>query len=137
MENNNKHDVIDVEVVNREPGDGQNDSSRTRYTASSYSSYQSGSGNGPTVTFFSMAGTGAPGHQGLPLASFITFFLFFACLFKWGFLAALGFAFFYAIGAAAGIYHNMRTVLQGRLPNPWFWRAGNWIVSLALVAWMV
>ena len=105
-------------------------SSEDRGTTGAYAT------DGGRVTFFTMSRLGAPGHQGLPQASTVTLILFFVCLFQWGFLAALGFAFFCTIGAALGIVYNMRRVMQGVLPNPWVWRIGNWCVSLLLVAWL-
>ena len=54
-----------------------------------------------------------------------------------GFLAALGFAFFYILAAGAGLYYNTHRLLTGHVPNPWPWRIGSWIVCLALVSWLV
>ena len=135
--NDKNNDVIDAEVV--DDGRTPYNSSRTTYT--SYTSY-SGTGSrngfdGGRVTFISMAGPSAPGHQGLPLAPLLTLSLFLACLFQWGFLAALGFAFFYAIASALGVYNNVRTIMQGRMPNPWLWRIGSWVVCMLLVSWLV
>lgn len=67
----------------------------------------------------------------------VTLTLFFFCLFKWGFLAALGFAFFEAVGSAFGLYYNLHTLLEGRVPNPWISRIIIWCVSLGLVAMLV
>ncbi len=103
---------------------------------SGWSSFQSGP-QGPRLTYFSMMGPGAPGHQGMSLASAITLGIFAACLVQWGFLAGLGFLFFHFLASAAGVYHNFRMVLEGRVPNPWLWRAGSWAFSLLLVSWLV
>lgn len=121
--------VVDAEIIN--------DVSGYRQTSSSRQTYGAGQQAGPRFTYFTMVGPSAPGHQGLPVASAITLGLFFACLFQWGFLAALGFAFFYCIASAIGIYYNLRMVLMGRVPNPWISRLCAWGVSMLLVSWLV
>ncbi len=110
--------VVDAEVVN---------------TGSDY-----GRGSGQTrYTYFSMMGPASPGHQGREYAGIITLFLFFYCLMQWGFLAALGFAFFYVTGSAVGLYWMLRSLLAGRVPNPWLWRTGTWLASMLLVSRLV
>ncbi len=31
---------------------------------------------------------------------------------------------------------DMRLLMQGREPNPWPWRIGNWLVCFLLTAWL-
>lgn len=127
--NNNDKDIIDVEIVDEgnDTSNGQSQHTRT---------YQS-CGRRCGTTFFTMTQFQSPGHQGMMPASTVTLILFFICLFQWGFLAALGFIFFYAMGAILGSVYTMRQVMQGRVPNPWFWRLGNWFVSMAIVSCLI
>ncbi|MDO5537632.1 MAG: hypothetical protein Q4F72_08900 [Desulfovibrionaceae bacterium] len=123
--------VVDAEVISDVSGYRQTKYSRTE------SSWTGSGQGGPRVTYFSMVGPSSPGHQGMPVATIITLGLIFGCLFQWGFLAALGFVFFYIICSAVGIYCNLQTVLRGRVPNPWISRLCAWGVSLMLVSWLV
>ena len=122
----NDNEIIDVEVVDEGGG-----------SRGSRTSYSQAGGAGPRVTYFHMAQLNSPGHQGLMPASTVTLVLFIACMLKWGFLAGLGFLFFYAIFAALGVAWNLRQVMQGKIPNPWIWRVGNWCVSMAVVSCLV
>ncbi len=81
--------------------------------------------------------THSPVYAGAPTGSFITLVLFFTCLFQWGFLAALGFIFFYIICAGIGFYYNLRRMVSGYAPTPWLTRIVSWIVCLGLVSWLV
>jgi len=130
-----KNNVVDVEVVNEEH-DSSRKNGRT-YTTTYYYA-ESGDGTGRTsYTYHDMFGLHAPGRDGLQYAGIITLTLFFFCLFRWGFLAALGFAFFETVGSAFGLWFNLRTVLLGRVPNPWISRAIVWALSLGLVSLLV
>ncbi len=125
-----RRNVVDAEVIKDVPGASRDGSFRS-------GGWSSSSQGGRRFTYFSMMGPSAPGHQQMPLASFITLVLFFSCWFQWGFLAALGFAFFYFIASAVGIWHNLQTVLRGGIPNPWLSRIFSWGISLLLVSWLV
>ena len=113
-------DVIDVEVVGQEENAGWRQE-----------------GSGQRSTYVHMTSSIAQANRDRSISTFVTFFLLFFCLFRWGFLAGLGFCFFMAIGTGLGIWHNMRCVLEGRRPEPWTARIATWTVSMALVAWLV
>lgn len=123
--------VVDAEIITDVSG-------RKGYERQSGTYYSSNSDGFRTqYTYFSMMGPGAPGHQQISLAWAITLALLLFCLFKWGFLAALGFGFFYLVGSCLGIYSNFRTVMQGKMPNPWITRICVWGASMLLVSWLV
>lgn len=75
-------------------------------------------------------------EQNACLAPCISFALFLVCLVQFGVLAGIGFVFFHIVGSVAGSLREMRELMQGRRPNPWVWRIGNWFVSFLLVAWL-
>ncbi len=138
MPDDNKKEVLEAEYV----GDSAHEPARSySYGQYTYREYGNG-GDGPhgrtRFTVFRFRDNNRlDACRGMQLANFITMVLFFTCLFQWGFLAALGFAFFYAIAAGAGLYYNTHKLLTGHVPNPWPWRIGSWIVCLALVSWLV
>ena len=70
------------------------------------------------------------------LAPCITLALFLVCLSQFGLLAAIGFVVFHVIGSIAGSLRAMRRLVEGRQPNPWSWRLGNWFISFMLTAWL-
>ena len=70
------------------------------------------------------------------LAPCVTFALFLVCLSQFGLLAAIGFAIFHLLGSIAGSIRAMRRLVEGRQPNPWSWRLGNWFISFMLTAWL-
>ena len=70
------------------------------------------------------------------LAPCITLALFLVCLSQFGLLAAIGFVVFHVIGSIAGSIRAMRRLVEGRQPNPWSWRLGNWFISFMLTAWL-
>ena len=128
--------VVDAEIIT--DASSRNDRSRSYGGQSeTYYSYKSSDGSRTQYTYFSMMGPSAPGHQQMSLACGITLGLMLFCFIKWNFLATLGFAFFYIIGSCLGIYFNFRTVLQGRVPNPWITRCCVWGASMLLVSWLV
>ena len=152
-----KKNVVDVEVISEEHDDSRKNGGT--YTATYYYT-NSGNGTGYErhYTYQDMFGLHAPGRDGLQYAGIVTLTLFFFCLFKFSnhaiinsiqsagnrifflislFLAALGFAFFEAVGSAFGLYYNLHTLLEGRVPNPWISRIIIWCVSLGLVAMLV
>lgn len=134
MTDDNKKEVLEAEYV----GDSTHEPVRNY----SYRQYNTYSGNGQRAggarfTVFQFRDNRLDACRGMQLANFITMVLFFTCLFQWGFLAALGFAFFYILAAGAGLYYNTHRLLTGHVPNPWPWRIGSWIVCLALVSWLV
>ncbi len=123
--------VVDAEIITDVSG-------RKGYERQSGAYYSSSSDGFRTqYTYFSMMGPGAPGHQQISLAWGITLALLLFCFFKWGFLAGLGFGFFYLVGSCLGIYSNLRTVMQGKMPNPWITRICVWGASMLLVSWLV
>lgn len=77
-----------------------------------------------------------PGNSNACLAPCVTFAIFLVCLAQLGFLAGLGFVFFHTIGSIVGTLRQMRLMTTGVMPNPWFWRMGNWILSFLLTAWL-
>lgn len=70
------------------------------------------------------------------LAPCITVALFLVCLSQFGLLAAIGFMVFHVAGSIAGSVRAMRRLVEGRQPNPWAWRLGNWFVSFMATAWL-
>lgn len=66
----------------------------------------------------------------------ITAFLLIVVLVRFGFLAGLGFLFFYVIGAAFGTVQLIRRMAEGKAVYPWLWRIGNWAVSFVLAGWL-
>lgn len=142
MDDNDKNDkqVHDAEVIS-----SSQDGGRGRpYVNTVYMRVESdGSGSGfgrNRMGFGSVWGTGF----GLPSSSTelavcrgITLGLILTCLIQWGFLAALGFVFFYTIFSVLGVFVGMSRVLQGHIPSPWPWRIGNWVVSMLLISWLV
>ena len=99
MPDDNKKEVLEAEYV----GDSTHEPARNY----SYGQYNTYSGNGQRAggarfTVFQFRDNRLDACRGMQLANFITMVLFFTCLFQWGFLAALGFAFFYILAAGAG-----------------------------------
>lgn len=70
------------------------------------------------------------------LSPCVTFALFLVCLSQFGLLAAIGFVVFHVVGSIAGSIRAMRRLVEGRQPNPWSWRLGNWFISFMLTAWL-
>lgn len=66
------------------------------------------------------------------LAQLIPFGLFLYCLGAYGFFTALGFGVFCLIGSVMGVLREARSLVEGRVFNPWAWRVGNWIVCFLL-----
>lgn len=100
------------------------------------------SARGYGKTFYGGANTGGrvfissySANRGCLSASF-SFFLFLVCLVQFGLLAAIGFAFFLAIGSTMGAVRASRQLMLGLPWNPWPWRCGNWIISFLLTAWL-
>ena len=151
----NRHDghdgrrVLEAEVILDDGQEQQNSQGQT---------YGQGHGRGSSDGrgfFYSrtFGGRGAGGFQagGSPLghiwisqrndanaclAPCVTFAIFLVCLAQFGFLAGLGFAFFHTIGSIAGTLRQMRGMTAGKVPNPWPWRFGNWLVSFLVTAWL-
>ena len=69
------------------------------------------------------------------LAPCVTFAIFLVCLAQFGFLAGLGFVFFHTLGSILGTLRQMRSMAAGKIPNPWAWRLGNWLLSFLVTAW--
>ncbi|WP_165077456.1 MULTISPECIES: hypothetical protein [unclassified Desulfovibrio] len=140
--------VFDAEVVGADEGE------RTAGRAQSGAG-QGGSGGDPWrhgsasgARFYRMGGTfgngagfgrvwTATGADGAGcLAPCVTFALFFVCVSQFGLLAGIGFVVFHLAGSIAGTIRSMRRLVEGRPPNPWAWRLGNWFVSFMLTAWL-
>ncbi len=136
MPDNNKKEVLEAEYV----GETEHDPARTgAYGYSQRPSSGQGwqGGRGPHISFHYIRTNRTDACQGMQIANCITLVIFLSCLFNWGFLAALGFAFFYAIAAGIGLTWNVQRLLSGRMPMPWAWRIGSWLVCLLLVSWLV
>ena len=82
-----------------------------------------------TITFAPVDTTGC-------LAAFITLSIFFACLFQWGLLAAIGFIVFHTIGSVVSSIHTARQLMRGLSYNIWSLRISNWIISFFITAWL-
>lgn len=135
--------VLDAEVLGPEEGHGASgQASAGGQTgpdggASGARFYRVGAtfGNGGGAGFGRVwTATGADGAG--CLAPCVTFALFLVCLSQFGLLAAIGFAVFHVVGSIAGSIRSMRMLVEGRQPNPWSWRLGNWFVSFMLTAWL-
>lgn len=126
---NDKEKVYDAEVIHEEyhyndatsSGGRRNGGDGFRATSWSWTSMRGGLGG------FDAASRYAPA---------VTIFLLFVVLFRFGFLAGLGFLFFYAIGAAVGTVQLVRRMAEGKSVNPWLWRIGNWAVAFLLAGWL-
>ena len=66
----------------------------------------------------------------------ITAFLLIVVLVRFGFLAGLGFLFFYVIGAAFGTFQLIRRIAEGKAVYPWLWRIANWAIAFLLAGWL-
>lgn len=84
---------------------------------------------GRTITFAPVDTTGC-------LAALITLSIFFACLFQWGLLAAIGFIVFHTIGSVLSSIHTARQLIRGLPYNIWSLRICNWIISFFITAWL-
>lgn len=116
-------------------GQGQSGSQRQQFGGRFFyrGSYgQTGGLGGMNLGRVWMGGTDQNGC----MAPAITFALFMVCLAQFGFLAGIGFMFFHVVGAVMGVFRDLRQLSAGRVPNPWFWRIGNWTVSFLLTAWL-
>lgn len=135
VENSDKNDkekVYDAEVIHEEY--------RHEERTSSASGSQSRRGfHGTSWSWTSMRG-GMGGLGGFDAASryapAITAFLLIVVLVRFGFLAGLGFLFFYVISAAFGTVQLIRRMAEGKAVYPWIWRIGNWAVSFLLAGWL-
>ena len=135
FDNHTKSDgekVYDAEVIHEE------------YRHEERTSYGNGSQeqrgfHGTTWSWTSMRG-GMGGMGGFDAASryapAITVFLLIVVLVRFGFLAGLGFLFFYAIGAAFGTLQLIRRIAEGKAASPWLWRIANWTISFLLAGWL-
>lgn len=124
--NDRENNVYDAEIVH---GDYRSDdaaSSFKGFRAASWS-WTSIRGDMGGMNAFDTASRYAPA---------VTLALLFIVLFRFGFLACLGFLFFYAIGAAYSTVQIIRRMAEGRSANPWPWRIGNWAVSFLLAGWL-
>lgn len=139
MPDNDKKEVLEAEYV----GESEHEPARSGSSGSYYYTQQSSSGHtwqqagGQRISFIHIRTNRPDACQGMQPAMCITLVIFLSCLLNWGFLAALGFAFFYAIAATIGLTYNVQRLLSGRQPRPWAWRIGSWLVCLLLVSWLV
>lgn len=95
--------------------------------------------HGTSWSWTSMRG-GMGGLGGFDTASryapAITVFLLIVVLVRFGFLAGLGFLFFYVIGAAFGTLQLIRRIAEGKAVYPWLWRIANWAIAFLLAGWL-
>lgn len=136
--------VVDVEIVH----DGQQTGGQSGFHSAGWRS-----GNARSFTWTSWkasGGNGGSGTGGMPgfgsfggmqgqyagLSFWITLGLMLACGMQYGFLAAIGFLFFYVIGAALGMFFTVSHLLNGRVINPWLIRGCNWTACWLLTAWL-
>ncbi len=134
--NQDQRRVLDAEVL--EPGQGHirhSHHSMFGEQGCGFSGAQFGD-FGPAGLHFGQIWTSGRADQNACLAPCISFALFLACLAQFGMLAGIGFAFFHIAGSMAGTLRDTRMLMQGRQPNPWLWRMGNWLVSFLLTAWL-
>lgn len=140
--NNEQRRVLDAEVL--EPGqEHERRNSRTgafgdqdRHSGRGFGGAEFRGGFGPGGLRFGHIWTSGRMEQNACLAPCITFALFLVCLAQFGLLAGIGFVFFHIVGSVAGSMRDMRLLMQGREPNPWPWRIGNWLVCFLLTAWL-
>ncbi|MDO5484347.1 MAG: hypothetical protein Q4F27_05515 [Desulfovibrionaceae bacterium] len=118
-----RHRVLDAEVL------GPNDDNDDREYTHQYQQQA-----GPHQVFGRVWTSGT--DQRACLAPVGSLFLFLVCVIRFGLLAGIGFAVFLLIGGAVGSMVQLRMLMEGRRPNPWLWRAGNWLVSFSLAAWL-
>lgn len=82
-----------------------------------------------TITFAPVDTTGC-------LAGLISLTIFFACLFQWGLLAAIGFIVFHTLGSVISSIHTARQLMRGLPYNIWSLRICNWVISFFITAWL-
>lgn len=120
--------AIEPEIMGEEDNSwssaGSANSSYKRKAWGTYRTYM-----GRTITFAPIDNTGC-------MAALITLTIFFACLFQWGLLAAIGFLVFHTIGSAICSIHSARQLVRGLPYNIWSLRLCNWIVSFFITAWL-
>lgn len=127
-DNNEKEKVYEAEVIHEE---------YHREGSASYGNNRQDRGfQGRTWSWSSMSGGLGGFDTASRYAPAVTFFLLVVVLFRFGFLAGLGFLFFYALGAAFSTVQLVRRIAEGRTANPWPWRIGNWAVSFLLAGWL-
>lgn len=134
-----KHDarkVHEAEILGPESaGTGRDGHRGQQYDGFYAGTGPEGAWHGPNAIFTNVFTSYGPGQTAC-MAPAISLFLFLICLFRYGFLAGLGFVFFLGIGSAMGSWRNMRLLMYGRQYNPWAWRVGNWAVSFFLTVWL-
>lgn len=117
--------VLEAEIL------GPDDEKQER----SYAYYQAhGQGAGGRQVFGQVFMGGM--DQRACLSPAISFFLFLVCVVQFGLLAGIGFAVFMLLGNVVGSVVRLRMMMEGRASNPWLWRAGTWLVSFWLTAWL-
>ena len=130
-DNDREQKIYDAEIIHGEY--------RTDGTASSDCRRNAGGFHAASWSWTSMRG-GMGGMNTFDTASryapVVTLFLLFIVLFRFGFLACLGFLFFYAIGAAFSTVWLIRRMAEGKSATPWPWRIVNWTVSFLLAGWL-
>lgn len=144
--------VVDAEIVH----DGQHSGGQSGQSGFHSQRWNSGSSQGFTWTSWQSSGSGkeenggngggagfggfspfggAQGQfSGLPF--WITFGLMLACGVQYGFLAAIGFLFFYVLGSALGMFFTVSRLLNGMAINPWAVRICNWAACWLLTTWL-
>ena len=127
--NQNQRRVLEAEVL--EPGqEHRRDGHESMLGGARFEGFGSGG------LHFSRVWTSGRAPQNACLAPCVSFAIFLVCLAQFGLLAGIGFVFFHAIGSVTGGLRDMRLLMRGRQPHPWFWRMGNWLISFLLTAWL-
>ncbi len=122
-------DVLEPEIIQPDEYNSRGWRTDSSYSAHSRTGAFADNGFGRIWTVTSQ-------NQNACLSPCITLGIFCVCLFQLGFLAAIGFMFFYTIGAIIGSLRSMRQMIDARPVNPWPWRVGNWLVSFLLTSWL-
>lgn len=124
-----KEKVYDAEVIHEE----------YHYdTTATAGERRNGGGSGFRMASWNWTSTGGLGafDAASRYVPAVTAILAIVVLFRFGFLACLGFLFFYAVGAAVGTVRLIRRMAEGKSLNPWLWRIGNWAVAFLLAGWL-
>ena len=127
-DNDREQKIYDAEIIHGEY--------RADDTASSEYRRNAGGFHTASWSWTSMRGGMNAFDAASRYAPVVTLFLLFTVLFRFGFLACLGFLFFYAIGAAFSTIRLIRRMAEGKSANPWPWRIGNWTASFLLAGWL-
>lgn len=135
-EYNDPKNVVDAEIVTDVTDASGSSGSYEHHHQQTYYRVHS-DGTHTEYTIFSAMNPKDDHYPQRHLSFVVTLILFLFCLFQWGFLAALGFIFFYIVGYCISVYFTFKNILEGKMPNIWLYRAAIWGISLLLVSWLV